>query len=222
MYKLGPRFLLGFSLAIVTVVGAAGCHREDPDAAAVADNSGPDPADANLAPVNNNQPEQAAAAAPAQGQVLGIRSQAVPQMSAVQYPPQQAGPPPPQDQDEAYQDAQAYDQLDQEGQSQPVEQRRRAAPAPARLRAAGRPCAQLHLDPRLLVLGTRRLLLDPRRLVRSTLLRRPLDPWLLGLVSQSLGFPSRLLGTAHRILRRHQLRVRLHRRRLLRWLLERP
>src|SRR5271168_3890207 len=122
MHKFVPRFLLGLSLGILTLVGATGCNRES-DAAPAADNSGPDPADANMAPVDNSQPQPTVAPAPAQGQVLGVRSQAQPQQSAEQYAPPQAAPPPPTDQtqDQAYQDAQAYDQLDEEGQSQPVE-----------------------------------------------------------------------------------------------------
>src|ERR1700753_343505 len=126
MHNLVPRFLLGLSLGALTLVGAAGCHREEPSATNVADNSGPDPADANLAPVDNSQPQSTAAPAPAR--VLGIRSQAQPQQNAelyAQVPPQQPAPqqtaPPPPDQDQAYQDAQAYEHLDADGQPQPVE-----------------------------------------------------------------------------------------------------
>jgi WXXGXW repeat (2 copies) len=121
MYKQAPRFLLGLSLGFFSLVGA-GCHRDlnATGLAATPDNSGPDPAAANMAPVNNSQP--AAAPAPAtQGAVLGIRSQApAPQQSYEQYPPQQAAPPPP-DQDQDYQDAQTAAQLDEEGETPPVE-----------------------------------------------------------------------------------------------------
>ena len=119
MNKLVPRLLLGLSLCVFTLVGAAGCHSDTGavNAAAVPDNSGPDPANANLAPVDNNQPQPAP-----QGAVLGIRSQAQPQQVAQsyapQYPPQQAAPP---DQDQAYQDAQTLDELDADGETQPVE-----------------------------------------------------------------------------------------------------
>src|ERR1700733_2341913 len=110
MHKLGPRFLLGLSLGVLTLVGAAGCHREDPDTTTVANNAGPDPADANMAPVDNSQPQPAAAPAPAQGRVLGIRSQAQPQQTAEAYAPQplaqQTAPPPPDQDQQAYQDAQ--------------------------------------------------------------------------------------------------------------------
>src|ERR1700729_1487550 len=123
MHNFVPRFLLGLSLGALTLVGAAGCHREDPSAATVADNSGPDPADANMAPVDNSQPQQPGAVAP-QGAVLGIRSQAPSPQSAALYAPQaapqqpqQTAPPQP-DQDQAYQDAQAYEQLDADGQPQ--------------------------------------------------------------------------------------------------------
>src|SRR5271170_1866645 len=112
MQRLVPRFLLGLSLGL-TLAGVAGCHR-DPGAAnaeAVADNSGPDPADANMAPVDHSQTPPAPAA---QGAVLGFRSQSQPQQSAEQFAagaqepaPQQASPPAPlPDQDQAYQDAQ--------------------------------------------------------------------------------------------------------------------
>ena len=131
MDSSGPRLFLGLSLGFLTLVGAAGCHR-DPnyaEAASAPNNSGPDPADANMAPVANNQPLPAAAPAP-KSAVLGIRAQAQPQQSAEQYPPQQYPPqqyppqetaPPPPDQDQAYQDAQTAEQLDQEGETPPVE-----------------------------------------------------------------------------------------------------
>lgn len=106
MNKLVPRFLLGLSLGVFTLVGAAGCHSDTGavNAAAVPDNSGPDPANANLAPIDNNQPQP----------------QQVAQSYAPQYPPQQTAPP-PSDQDQAYQDAQTLDELDAEGGTQPVE-----------------------------------------------------------------------------------------------------
>jgi WXXGXW repeat (2 copies) len=126
MDKLGPRFFLGLSLGFLTLIGTTSCHR-DPNfanASSAPDNSGPDPADSNLAPVPNNQPLSAAAPVPAsKSAVLGIRAQAQPQQSAEQYPPQQY--PPQQtalpDQDQAFQDAQAAEQLDQEGETPPVE-----------------------------------------------------------------------------------------------------
>jgi hypothetical protein len=126
MLNFVPRFLLGLSLGALTLVGAAGCHREEASAAAVADNSGPDPADANMAPVDNSQPQQSATV-PAQGAVLGIRSQPPSPQSAELYAPQGAPQQPQQtaspqsDQDQAYQDAQAYEQLDAEGQPQPIQ-----------------------------------------------------------------------------------------------------
>src|ERR1700679_387495 len=118
MYKIAPRFLLGLSMGLAALVGAggiSGCHKA-PDAASVPDNSGPDPADANMAPVDNSQPQQAAPS-----RVLGIRSQAPAQQSSEQYAPapadqqaQQAAPPPPDQSysnDQAAQDAQDYNQL---------------------------------------------------------------------------------------------------------------
>src|ERR1700760_1715537 len=105
MHKLAPRFFLGLSLGIVTLAGVTGCHK-DPnavDTAPVADNSGPDPADANMAPVDGTQVQPATAPAPAApARVLGFRAQAQPTQSAEQYAPppqqqpqQQVAPPPP-------------------------------------------------------------------------------------------------------------------------------
>src|ERR1700712_1072458 len=89
MDRSGSRFFLGLLLGFLTLIGAAGCHR-DPnyaEAASAPSNSGPDPADANMAPVANNQPLPVPAPAP-RSAVLGIRAQAKPQQSAAQYPPQ--------------------------------------------------------------------------------------------------------------------------------------
>jgi WXXGXW repeat (2 copies) len=122
MYKFAPRLLLGFSIGLAAFAGAvaiSGCHQAPNDAASVPDNSGPDPADANMAPVDNSQPQQAAAPA----RVLGIRSQApAPQQNSEQYAPQQAAPPPDQSYpaDQSAQDAQDYNQLDADA-SQPDE-----------------------------------------------------------------------------------------------------
>ena len=61
MYKLAPRFFLGLSLGVASLVGAvaiSGCHK-GVEPAAIPDNSGPDPADANMAPVDNSQPQPA-------------------------------------------------------------------------------------------------------------------------------------------------------------------
>ena len=77
MYKLVSRFLLGLSLCFLTLAGTTGCHG-GPDAASVVNNSGPDPADANMAPVDNSQPQPAVAPAPSQEQVLAARYQAEP------------------------------------------------------------------------------------------------------------------------------------------------
>lgn len=111
MYR-APRFLLGFSIGIASLIGAvgiAGCHSTS-NPAAVADNSGPDPADANMAPVDNSQQQAAVPAPPAR--VLGIRSQSQSQQTAEQYAPQATAPPAPPAQDESY--AQAPEPGDQD------------------------------------------------------------------------------------------------------------
>src|SRR5271155_3693811 len=100
MYKLAPRFFLGLSLGVASLAGAvaiSGCHK-GVEPAAIPDNSGPDPTDANMAPVDGTQPQPTPAPQPAPGRVLSSRSQAQPQQSAEQYTPQAAPPP----QNEAY------------------------------------------------------------------------------------------------------------------------
>src|ERR1700750_3170569 len=97
-----PNFLLVFSIGIATLIGAvgiAGCHNTS-NPAAVADNSGPDPADANMAPVNTIQQQAAVPAPPAR--VLGIRSQSQSQQTAEQYAPQATAPPAPPAEDQSY------------------------------------------------------------------------------------------------------------------------
>ncbi|HXP10508.1 MAG TPA: hypothetical protein VN828_18545, partial [Acidobacteriaceae bacterium] len=82
MYKSFPKIFLGLALgtASLATVTLSGCHK-DVEPASIPDNSGPDPADANMAPVSGNQP------APAQqpARVLGIRSQSTPEQSSEQY-----------------------------------------------------------------------------------------------------------------------------------------
>ena len=115
MHKFASRFLLGFSIGLAVLVGAAGisgCHGAATSAASAPDNSGPDPADANMAPVDNSQP---------QGQVLGVSSQAPAQQSSEEYAQQQAPPPPGQGYP-SDQDAQDYNQLNADADAgQPAE-----------------------------------------------------------------------------------------------------
>ncbi len=102
MHNLRPRTtLLTLSIGLAITLGAAGlsgCHRAIPPAA-IPDNSGPDPADVNQAPVNGSEPQAptpAAVAAP--GRVLGVRSEAAPRQAQGQYasPPDQNQPYPQQ------------------------------------------------------------------------------------------------------------------------------
>ena len=111
MYKSLPKFFLGLSLGIASlaVTGSlSGCHNGT-DAAAIPDNSGPDPADANMAPVSGAQ-----APAPAQGRVLGIRSASTPQQNSEEYA-QQTAPPPQNEAYTAAQTAQPQDQTPDQG-----------------------------------------------------------------------------------------------------------
>jgi len=98
--------------------------------------------------------------------------------------------------------------------------RRPGSPPAASVRPATRSRTELHVDARLLGLGSWWLLLGSRSMVPAALLRRSLDASLLGLLRRPLRLPPRLLGTPHRLLRWCRLRLRLHRHRLLRWLLE--
>ena len=88
MYKSFPKFFLGLALAtasLAATVTLSGCHK-GVEPAAIPDNSGPDPSDANMAPVSGTQP----APAPQPARVLGIRSQSTPEQSSEQYPQQPA------------------------------------------------------------------------------------------------------------------------------------
>ena len=71
MYKALPKHLLALSMTTASLFGAvtlSGCHKGVDASTATPDNSGTDPADANLAPVDNSQPQQTAAApAPSAG-----------------------------------------------------------------------------------------------------------------------------------------------------------
>src|SRR5262249_61019685 len=75
------------------------------------------------------------------------------------------------------------------------------------------PGSRLHLDARLLGLRRRRLLLGAWHLGRAADGRLSLDPGLLGLARGRLCLERRLLGPAHRLLRRPPFQVPLLRRR---------
>jgi WXXGXW repeat (2 copies) len=82
------RYVLTFAIGIATLTGIAsitGCHKA-PDADVATNDSGPDPADANMAPVDGNQQQ---AAAPVQrtapARVLPARLQNESQQSAEEY-----------------------------------------------------------------------------------------------------------------------------------------
>ena len=229
MYKLLPKFFLGMSLGLASLaatVTLSGCHKAV-EPAAIPDNSGPDPSDANMAPVDGSQPQAAPAPQPA-GRVLGIRSQSTPQQNSEQYAPQSAPPPPKRGlhrcpERSALRSGQRSEQCSARrpelrselqlqrppairrgpGRCRPAGSRRgqRATSTASSIRTARSSRAQLSLDSRILGIRSHRLLLGPRRLVRSALLRSPLDPRLLGLLRRPLSPSSRLLGAAHRFLR---------------------
>src|SRR3984957_14655628 len=97
-------------------------------------------------------------------------------------------------------------------------ERRDRAAAASLLRAADHSGRGLYLGAWLLGLGCqrRRLLLGTWLLGGSAAARIAVDASLLGLGRGPLRLPARLLGPGSRLLRRHRLRLRLYRRRLLR------
>src|SRR6185437_4417865 len=116
--KIGRRRWLGLVVGIAMVAGMAGfsgCHKQAVAGQTTSD-SGADPADANLAPVDGSQ-DQAATQPPAQGQPIQNESQ----RQAAQY--QQNGSAPiaqPQQQDQSYandQNADNQDYADQNDQN---------------------------------------------------------------------------------------------------------
>ena len=86
----------------------------------------------------------------------------------------------------------------------------------AGLRATSAARSRVYLDPRLLGLRGRRLLLGSRRLGAPAERWPSVDPRLLGICGWRLWMAWRLLGSACRLLWRGQLRIRLWRRRLRR------
>jgi hypothetical protein len=99
--RFGNKYVLTFAIGIATFAGIAsitGCHKA-PDADVAANDSGPDPADANMAPVDGTQQQPVATpvrqSAPAR--VLSARQQNESQQNAEEYP-QTGGPTDPQTQ----------------------------------------------------------------------------------------------------------------------------
>ena len=96
--RLSKKYVLAFAIGIATLAGIAsitGCHKA-PDADVATNDSGPDPADANMAPVDGTQQQAAAPvqrAAPTR--VLAARQQNESQQNAEDYPQTgtQAGAP---------------------------------------------------------------------------------------------------------------------------------
>ena len=80
---------------------------------------------------------------------------------------------------------------------------------------------RLHVDTRLLGLGTRRILLGAWNLGTAAPNRIAVDPGVLGLDERGLHLACGVLGTERRILRRYRLRLRIRRLWLRRRILER-
>ena len=98
--RYGKKYVLTLAIGIATFAGIAsiaGCHKA-PDAAVATNDSGTDPADANMAPVDGTQQPVATPvrqAAPAR--VLSARQQNESQQSAEEYPQTGAQTEPPAD-----------------------------------------------------------------------------------------------------------------------------
>jgi hypothetical protein len=122
MQTFALKFLLGLSLGItIAFAGVTGCRQ---DTVTAASNNSPDPAAVNMAPVNNAHPAPLAQPVAFSSQPTQVAQQTAPP------PPDQYNPPPPpppagqnmaNPDNGAYQDAQAYEQLDEEGQAPPAE-----------------------------------------------------------------------------------------------------
>ncbi len=189
---------------------------------------GPDPALVNLAPSDQAVQTQQAAPDPSANPQDYLQQVPAPIVRSAPTPTANPGFPNSADSYNAPDSAAGDPSSDQRQhcrrRSRARRRRHRRRPAsttPPRLRPTPRARRRLPLDTRLLGLRSRWLLLGSRRLDRTSLLRRSLDAWLLGLVGQSLSLAPRLLGHPRRLLWRRQLRLWIHRRRLLRWLLER-
>src|SRR5665213_1926090 len=92
--KSGRKSLLGLAIGIAMLAGMAGfsgCHRQAV-AGQTASDTGADPADANMAPVDDNQ-QQAATQAPAQGQ--NVQNESQQRAQEYRQTGAQAGAPPP-------------------------------------------------------------------------------------------------------------------------------
>ena len=195
-HKFAHKSRLGLVMALAIFAGMTTVH------ASAQDNTGPDPADVNMAPVDGSQQPAAAA------QQSRTRASSEPTDTSQNRSPGRRADRPGSTQNAVLRNTpdQQYDpERGRRRRRSGRARRRRLRPAPAspRLRPARGPRAQLSLDPRLLELRPRRLLLGPRSLVCPSLLRRALDPRLLVLLRQPLPLPSRLLGPSHRLLRRH-------------------
>ena len=220
MYKLVPRFLLGLSLCFLTLAGTTGCHRE-PDAALVADNSGPDPADANMAPVDNSQPQPAAAPAPAQGQASGPVTR-----RSLSRAPNSMLPKPPRKQPFHQTRTRLIrtprpmtnwtPRVKARPSNTPISHLRHClstiSPWPLRPITSGLPATGTGPPPATIGFPAHGALLP---------ITAPFGPRVLGLLRGAIRFPPGLLGASYRLLWWHQLWLRLHRCRLSRRLLER-
>ena len=129
--RVGERVLLGvIAAAAMGVIAMVGCHRTAPPAAASesvggsATNSGPDPAEANLAPVKGGNSTQ----------VLGQSQQGATTQSSQEYPQQQAAPierQAPPDQGQGYPgDQGAYDQDAEAGYQATLTDQQASEPPP--------------------------------------------------------------------------------------------
>ena len=169
---------------------ATGCHS---NSASSQTNAGPDPADANMASANS------------QPQVMGQN---------VAYTPQQQGEAYPHSirsrllrrSSRAIRSSRVITSSSLLIRRWPVKKRWTSPHSHLRrypTTTSRRPRDRLHVEARLLGVGTVRLLLGSRHVDPAHRIWRALDAGVLGLVQRLLSVPSRLLGTSRWLLRRH-------------------
>ena len=212
MNRIGKvsRFIRLATAFFVLTFGLAGCNKgsqdnaaQNPNPPAQTDQSQDPAAAANLAPTDttqatNTNQQQPAATQPAQQTNQQPASQpAQPAPSDQNY--QQ--PAPAQDQNSS---DNGYDTADQDtNYGQPVLQAQQPPPPLPEYSQPDLPGPRLYLDSRILELCSSGLLLGARRVDAAASGRLSVDPGILGVRQRQISLPLRILGPAHRLLRRH-------------------
>ncbi len=225
--KVMERARIFVGIAAIAILTGIGCHKgvqaasqDGTQSTTQAQDQGPDPADQNMAPVNEAQQQaqqygQNGTGGSQQGAAPIVRQAPSAGQSNQSYTQNAPGyDPNTQDYDPSADAAQSADA------GQPVLEADQAPPQFARIRPARGSGTRLFMDTGLLGLGSGRILLGAGRMVCRTVSRGALDAGVLVLQQRTLSLPLWVLGAVHRLLRRYQLRLRILRDRLSRRLLE--